>query len=161
MKNQNPISILNLSNHPDITNISLENILQKIPKKTIIKEINLSKTGITNLPKRETLLLFPNLEKINIKNTSITENQDYISIAYELQSIPKLYYLDINVTNEQDIKIILLSLPLLKELNGKKIDINNLKITFKEELNTSTYNYILDFIQNLNKNKIFMIIYPH
>ena len=154
MKNQNPISILNLSNHPDITNISLENILQKIPKKTIIKEINLSKTGITNLPKRETLLLFPNLEKINIKNTSITENQDYISIAYELQSIPKLYYLDINVTNEQDIKIILLSLPLLKELNGKKIDINNLKITFKEELNTSTYNYILDFIQNLNKNNI-------
>ena len=152
MNNQS--SVLNLSNHPDIDDSSLDNILHKIPKKSNIKEINLSKTKITHLPKRETLLLFPNLEKLNLTNTLIQDNQDFISISYELQSIPKLYYLDINISNETDVKIILLSLPLLKEVNGQKVDINNMKITFQEELNLSTYKYICDFMQNLNKNNI-------
>ena len=152
MNNQS--SVLNLSNHPDIDDSSLDNILHKIPKKSNIKEINLSKTKITHLPKRETLLLFPNLEKLNLTNTLIQDNQDFITISYELQSIPKLYYLDINISNETDVKIILLSLPLLKEVNGQKVDINNMKITFQEELNLSTYKYICDFMQNLNKNNI-------
>ena len=152
MNNQS--SVLNLSNHPDIDDSSLDNILHKIPKKSNIKEINLSKTKITHLPKRETLLLFPNLEKLNLTNTLIQDNQDFITISYKLQSIPKLYYLDINISNETDVKIILLSLPLLKEVNGQKVDINNMKITFQEELNLSTYKYICDFMQNLNKNNI-------
>ena len=152
MNNQS--SVLNLSNHPDIDDSSLDNILHKIPKKTNIKEINLSKTKITHLPKRETLLLFPNLEKLNLTNTLIQDNQDFITMSYELQSIPKLYYLDINISNETDVKIILLSLPLLKEVNGQKVDINNMKITFQEELNLNTYKYICDFMQNLNKNNI-------
>ena len=152
MNNQS--NVLNLSNHPDIDDSSLDNILHKIPKKSNIKEINLSKTKITHLPKRETLLLFPNLEKLNLTNTLIQDNQDFITISYELQSIPKLYYLDINISNETDVKIILLSLPLLKEVNGQKVDINNMKITFQEELNLSTYKYICDFMQNLNKNNI-------
>ena len=152
MNNQS--SVLNLSNHPDINDSSLDNILRKIPKKSNIKEINLSKTKITHLPKKETLLLFPNLEKLNLTNTLIQDNQDFITISYELQSIPKLYFLDINISNETDVKIILLSLPLLKEVNGQKVDINNMKITFQEELNLSTYKYICEFMQNLNKNNI-------
>ena len=150
----NQTSVLNLSNHPDINDSSLDNILRKIPKKSNIKEINLSKTKITHLPKKETLLLFPNLEKLNLTNTLIQDNQDFITISYELQSIPKLYFLDINISNETDVKIILLSLPLLKEVNGQKVDINNMKITFQEELNLSTYKYICEFMQNLNKNNI-------
>ena len=150
----NQTSVLNLSNHPDINDSSLDNILRKIPKKSNIKEINLSKTKIAHLPKKETLLLFPNLEKLNLTNTLIQDNQDFITISYELQSIPKLYYLDINISNETDVKIILLSLPLLKEVNGQKVDINNMKITFQEELNLSTYKYICEFMQNLNKNNI-------
>ena len=71
-----------------------------------------------------------------------------------MQSIPKLYYLEINISNETEVKIILLSLPLLKEVNGQKVDINNMKISFQEELNLSTYKYICDFMQNLNKNNI-------
>ena len=152
--NQNQENILNLSNRSDLTDSSLENILRKIPKKLLIKELNLSKTNITHLPKRETLLLFPNIEKLNITNTLIHENQDYITISYELQSIPKLYYLEINISNETEVKIILLSLPLLKEVNGQKVDINNMKISFQEELNLSTYKYICDFMKNLNKNNI-------
>ena len=152
MNNQN--SILNLSNRIDITDSSLESHLHKIQKKSLIKELNISKTSITHLPKRETLLLFPNLEKLNLTNTLIQDNQDFISISYELQSIPKLYYLDINISNETDVKIILLSLPLLKEVNGQKVDINNMKITFQEELNISTYKSICDFMNNLNKNNI-------
>ena len=152
MNNHN--SILNLSNRSDIDDSTLDNILNKIPKKSSIKELNISKTSITRLPKRETLLLFPNLEKLNLTNTLIQDNQDFISISYELQSIPKLYFLDINISNETDVKIILLSLPLLKEVNGQKVDINNMKITFQEELNLSTYKYIVDFMQNLNKNNI-------
>ena len=152
MNNQN--NILNLSNRTDLNDSSLENILRKIPKKLNIKELNLSKTPITHLPKRETLLLFPNLEKLNLTNTLIQDNQDFITISYELQSIPKLYFLDINISNETDVKIILLSLPLLKEVNGQKVDINNMKITFQEELNISTYKYICDFMNNLNKNNI-------
>ena len=152
MNNQN--SILNLSNRLDLNDSTLENILNKIPKKSNIKELNISKTGITHLPKREILLLFPNLEKLNLTNTLIQENQNFLTISYELQSIPKLYYLDINISNETDVKIILLSLPLLKEVNGQKVDINNMKITFQEELNLSTYKYICDFMQNLNKNNI-------
>ena len=150
----NQTSVLNLSNHPDINDSSLDNILRKIPKKSNIKEINLSKTKIAHLPKKETLLLFPNLEKLNLTNTLIQDNQDFITISYELQSIPKLYFLDINISNETDVKIILLSLPLLKEVNGQKVDINNMKITFQEELNLSTYKYICEFMQNLNKNNI-------
>ena len=150
----NQTSVLNLSNHPDINDSSLDNILRKIPKKSNIKEINLSKTKITHLPKKETLLLFPNLEKLNLTNTLIQDNQDFITISYEIQSIPKLYFLDINISNETDVKIILLSLPLLKEVNGQKVDINNMKITFQEELNLSTYKYICEFMQNLNKNNI-------
>ena len=152
--NRNTNSILNLSNRTDINDSILDGILHKIPKKSDIKELNISKTAITHLPKRETLLLFPNLEKLNLTNTLIQENQDFITISYELQSIPKLYYLDINISNETDVKIILLSLPLLKEVNGQKVDINNMKITFQEELNLSTYKYICDFMQNLNKNNI-------
>ena len=67
MNNQN--SILNLSNRLDLNDSTLENILNKIPKKSNIKELNISKTGITHLPKREILLLFPNLEKLNLTNT--------------------------------------------------------------------------------------------
>ena len=152
MNNQN--NILNLSNRSDINDSSLENILRKFPKKLLIKELNISKTSITHIPSREILLLFPNLEKLNLTNTLIHENKDYITISYELQSIPKLYFLDINISNETDVKIILLSLPLLKELNGQKVDINNMKITFQEELNLNTYKYICDFMQNLNKNNI-------
>ena len=152
MNNQN--NILNLSNRSDINDSSLENILRKFPKKFLIKELNISKTSITHIPSREILLLFPNLEKLNLTNTLIHENKDYITISYELQSIPKLYFLDINISNETDVKIILLSLPLLKELNGQKVDINNMKITFQEELNLNTYKYICDFMQNLNKNNI-------
>ena len=150
----NQTNILNLSNRTDITDSSIENILHKFQKKSLIKELNLSKTNITHLPNRETLLLFPNIEKLIITDTLIQENQDYITISYELQSMPKLYFLDINISNETDVKIILLSLPLLKEVNGQKVDINNLKISFQEELNLSTYKYICDFMQNLNKNNI-------
>ena len=152
--NNNQNSVLNLSNSLDLNDSALENILNKIPKKSAIKELNISKTSITHLPKRETLLLFPNLERLNLTNTLIQDNQNFITISYELQSIPKLYYLDINISNETDVKIILLSLPLLKEVNGQKVDINNMKITFQEELNLSTYKYICDFMQNLNKNNI-------
>ena len=96
----NQTNILNLSNRIDITDSSLENILNKYPKKLSIKELNLSRTNITHLPKRETLLLFPNIEKLIITDTLIQENQDYITISYELQSMPKLYFLDINISFE-------------------------------------------------------------
>jgi len=155
LNNQN--SIINLSNRVEINDSSLDNLLKKIEKKNRIKELLLSRTSITHLPKRETLLLFPNLEKINIIGTHITKNQDYITISYELQSIPKLYYLDINICQETDVKIILLSLPLLKEVNGQKVDINSMKITFQDELNISTYKFIVDFMQNVNKNNLIFV----
>ena len=150
-------SIINLSNRIEINDSLLDSILNKIDKKNRIKELLLSRTSITHLPKRETLLLFPNLEKLNITGTQITKNQDYITISYELQSIPKLYYLDINICKETDVKIILLSLPLLKEVNGQKVDINSMKITFQDELNISTYKFIVDFMQNVNKNNLIFI----
>ena len=150
-------SILNLSNRIEINDSFLDSLLKKIDKKNRIKELLLSRTSITHLPKRETLLLFPNLEKINITGTQITQNQDYITISYELQSIPKLYYLDINICQEIDVKIILLSLPLLKEVNGQKVDINSMKITFQDELNISTYKFIVDFMQNVNKNNLIFV----
>ena len=150
-------SILNLSNRIEINDSFLDSLLKKIDKKNRIKEILLSRTNITHLPKRETLLLFPNLEKINITGTQITKNQDYITISYELQSIPKLYYLDINICQETDVKVILLSLPLLKEVNGQKVDINAMKITFQDELNISTYKFIVDFMQNVNKNNLIFV----
>ena len=155
LNNQN--SIINLSNHAEINDTSLDNLLKKIDKKNRIKELLLSRTSLTHLPKRETILLFPNLEKINIIGTLITKNQDYITISYELQSIPKLYYLDINICQETDVKIILLSLPLLKEVNGQKVDINSMKITFQDELNISTYKFIVDFMQNVNKNNLIFV----
>ena len=150
-------SILNLSNRIEINDSFLDSLLKKIDKKNSIKEIIISRTNITHLPKRETLLLFPNLEKINITGTQITKNQDYITISYELQSIPKLYYLDINICQETDVKVILLSLPLLKEVNGQKVDINAMKITFQDELNISTYKFIVDFMQNVNKNNLIFV----
>jgi hypothetical protein len=150
-------SILNLTNRIEINDSFLDSLLKKIDKKNRIKELLLSRTSITHLPKRETLLLFPNLEKINITGTQITKNQDYITICYELQSIPKLYYLDINICQEIDVKIILLSLPLLKEVNGQKVDINSMKITFQDELNISTYKFIVDFMQNVNKNNLIFV----
>ena len=155
LNNQN--SILNLSNRIEINDSSLDNLLKKIEKKNRIKELLLSRTSITHLPKKETLLLFPNLEKLNITGTQITKNQDYITISYELQSIPKLYYLEINICQETDVKIILLSLPLLKEVNGQKVDINSMKITFQDELNISTYKFIVDFMQNVNKNNLIFV----
>ena len=150
-------SILNLSNRIEINDSFLDSLLKKIDKKSRIKELLLSRTNITHLPKRETLLLFPNLERINITGTQITKNQDYLTISYELQSIPKLYYLDINICQETDVKIILLSLPLLKEVNGQKVDINSMKITFQDELNISTYKFIVDFMQNVNKNNLIFV----
>ena len=155
LNNQN--SILNLNNRIEINDSFLDSLLQKIEKKNRIKELLLSRTSITHLPKRETLLLFPNLEKLNITGTQITKNQDYITISYELQSIPKLYYLDLNVCQETDVKIILLSLPLLKEVNGQKVDINSMKITFQDELNISTYKFIVEFMQNVNKNNLVFV----
>ena len=56
-------SILNLSNRIEINDSFLDSLLKKIDKKNRIKELLLSRTNITHLPKRETLLLFPNLEK--------------------------------------------------------------------------------------------------
>ena len=150
-------SILNFTGRIEINDSSLDETLKKIEKKTRIKELLLSRTSITHLPKKETLLLFPNLEKLNITGTHITKNQDYISICYELQSIPKLFYLDINICQENDVKIILLSLPLLKEINGQKVDINSMKISFQDELNLSTYKYICDFMLYVNKNNIAFI----
>ena len=150
-------SILNLSNRIEINDSFLDSLLQKIDKKSRIKELLLSRTNLMHLPKRETLLLFPNLERINITGTQITKNQDYLTISYELQSIPKLYYLDINICKETDVKIILLSLPLLKEVNGQKVEINSLKITFQDELNISTYKFIVDFMQNINKNNLIFV----
>ena len=150
-------SILNLSNRIEINDSFLDSFLKKIDKKSRIKELLLSRTNITHLPKRETLLLFPNLERLNITGTQITKNQDYLTISYELQSIPKLYYLDINICQETDVKIILLSLPLLKEVNGQKVDINSMKITFQDELNISTYKFIVDFMQNVNKNNLIFV----
>ena len=150
-------SILNLSNRIEINDSFLDSFLKKIDKKSRIKELLLSRTNITHLPKRETLLLFPNLEGLNITGTQITKNQDYLTISYELQSIPKLYYLDINICQETDVKIILLSLPLLKEVNGQKVDINSMKITFQDELNISTYKFIVDFMQNVNKNNLIFV----
>ena len=150
-------SILNLSNRTEINDSFLDSFLKKIDKKSRIKELLLSRTNITHLPKRETLLLFPNLERLNITGTQITKNQDYLTISYELQSIPKLYYLDINICQETDVKIILLSLPLLKEVNGQKVDINSMKITFQDELNISTYKFIVDFMQNVNKNNLIFV----
>lgn len=150
-------SIINLSNRIEINDTFLDSLLLKIDKKNRIKELLLSRTSIAHLPKRETLLLFPNLERLNITGTQITKNQDYITISYELQSIPKLYYLDINICKETDVKIILLSLPLLKEVNGQKVDINSMKITFQDELNISTYKFIVDFMQNVNKNNLIFI----
>ena len=150
-------SILNLSNRIEINDSFLDSLLKKIDKKNRIKELLLSRTNITHLPKRETLLLFPNLERINITGTQITKNQDYITISYELQSIPKLYYLDLNICQETDVKVILLSLPLLKEVNGQKVDINSMKITFQDELNISTYKFIVDFMQNVNKNNLIFV----
>ena len=128
-------SILNFTGRIEINDSSLEDLLTKIEKKNRIKELLLTRTSITHLPKKETLLLFPNLEKLNITGTHITKNQDYISICYELQSIPKLFYLDINICQENDVKIILLSLPLLKEINGQKVDINSMNISLQDELN--------------------------
>ena len=150
-------SILNLSNRIEINDSFLDSFLKKIDKKSRIKELLLSRTNITHLPKRETLLLFPNLERLNITGTQITKNQDYLTISYELQSIPKLYYLDRNICQKTDVKIILLSLPLLKEVNGQKVDINSMKITFQDELNISTYKFIVDFMQNVNKNNLIFV----
>ena len=155
LNNQN--SIINLTNRIEINDSLLDSILKKIEKKNRIKELLLSRTSITHLPKRETLLQFPNLERINITGTQITKNQDYITISYELQSIPKLYYLDLNICQETDVKIILLSLPLLKEVNGQKVDINSMKITFQDELNISTYKFIVQFMQNVNKNNLVFV----
>ena len=155
LNNQN--SIINLTNRIEINDSLLDSILKKIEKKNRIKELLLSRTSITHLPKRETLLQFPNLERINITGTQITKNQDYITISYELQSIPKLYYLDLNICQETDVKIILLSLPLLKEVNGQKVDINSMKITFQDELNISTYKFIVEFMQNVNKNNLVFV----
>ena len=133
---------LNLSNKK-IT--EAEKILGQIPNPEIYNSIDLSNNLLKFLPKN--ISLFKNIQSLNLINNKFT---DYNSLSNILSCLPKLQDLNIDLSNQENVLIILSALPNLITLNGQSTSENettlqqscdnNVNYFFKEKKNEISLN---------------------
>ena len=102
---------LNLSNKKII---DADNIFSKLPNPEMYTSIDLSNNLLTNLPKN--LSFFSSLNTLKLTNNKFF---NYNSIAKSLSTLPELQELTIDLSNQENVIIILSSLPNLLKLNGQ------------------------------------------
>ena len=123
--------ILDLNNNPQVNNESFINLIQKSDVSNI-KTLILSNTGITKLPPKNLIENFVNLENLDITNVQLSD--DFFEVAHQLQYFKKLISLSINISCEEEGKVILYSLPLLQQLNGVSVSLEDFRSDFKDEI---------------------------
>lgn len=155
---------LNLSNKK-ITDA--EKILGQIPNPEIYNSIDLSNNLLKFLPKN--ISLFKNIQSLNLINNKFT---DYNSLSNILLCLPKLQDLNIDLSNQENVLIILSALPNLITLNGQSTSENettlqqscdnNVNYFFKEKKNeislneeTNEFEFIYKELNNEKFNKKF------
>ena len=163
MKANTNREILDLNNNPQVNNESFIHLIQKSDVSKI-KTLILSNTGITKLPPKNLIENFVNLETLDITNTQLSD--DFFEIAHQLQYFKKLISLSINISCEEEGKVILCSLPLLQQLNGVNVSPEDFNSDFKDEIvNIGKYiqviiTYIdhdIVFLNNFNDNLALLI----
>ena len=163
MKTSSNREILDLNNNPQVNNESFIHLIEKSDVSKI-KTLNLSNTGITKLPPKNLIENFVNLETLDITNTQLSD--DFFEIAHQLQYFKKLISLSINISCEEEGKVILCSLPLLQQLNGVNVSPEDFNSDFKDEIvNIGKYiqviiTYIdhdIVFLNNFNDNLALLI----
>jgi len=163
MKANTNREILDLNNNPQVNNESFIHLIQKSDVSKI-KTLILSNTGITKLPPKNLIENFVNLETLDITNTQLSD--DFFEIAHQLQYFKKLISLSINISCEEEGKVILCSLPLLQQLNGVSVSPEDFNSDFKDEIvNIGKYiqviiTYIdhdIVFLNNFNDNLALLI----
>ena len=130
---------LNLSNK----NIEDEdNIFNEInnPEKYI--SIDLSHNQLKSLPKD--LSFFTNLRVLNITNNKFI---NYTEVAASLSTLPELQDLSIDLSNQENVIIILSTLPNLIKLNGQSTADTTLQQSFLSQSNLTSI-----FPNNINNN---------
>lgn len=116
----------------------------------IMKQLNLSNTNLTSLPKN--LSSFKNLISLDISNNPIIDVKiikiymkfQFEKIGKSLSTLPKLKELRIDLPTIENVKTILSNLPNLQILNNKQIKPNS--------LNPPTNNLINDI--DLSENQV-------
>ena len=163
MKTSSNREILDLNNNPQVNNESFIHLIEKSDVSKI-KTLILSNTGITKLPPKNLIENFVNLETLDITNTQLSD--DFFEIAHQLQYFKKLISLSINISCEEEGKVILCSLPLLQQLNGVNVSPEDFNSDFKDEIvNIGKYiqviiTYIdhdIVFLNNFNDNLALLI----
>ena len=101
---------LNLSNK----NLSkVENIFSEIQNPETYTEIDLSNNLLTFLP--ENICLFKNIHSLNLINNKFI---DYNSLSKILSTLPQLKNLNLDLSSQENVLIVLSALPGLITLNG-------------------------------------------
>ena len=119
-----------------------DNIFNEINNPEKYTSIDLSHNLLTTLPKD--LSLFSNLRTLNITNNKFINYQE---VAASLSTLPELQDLSIDLSNQENVIIILSTLPNLIKLNGQSTADTTLQQSFLSQSNLTTI-----FPNNLNNN---------
>ena len=119
-----------------------DNIFNEINNPEKYTSIDLSHNLLTTLPKD--LSLFSNLRTLNITNNKFLNYQE---VAASLSTLPELQDLSIDLSNQENVIIILSTLPNLIKLNGQSTADTTLQQSFLSQSNLTTI-----FPNNLNNN---------
>ena len=150
MSNQNetePIDI-NLSSK-GIDETILSNVLSQINNKQNVVSLNISNNSLHSLPNESVLSQFPNIEHLDVTNNPF--NRNFRSLSFYLLSLKNLSSLNIDIKNEDDLKIIINSLPNLKLLNGEEVEFSKEFLPSFEKEKTKLLIYvqkIINFIKH-------------
>ena len=102
---------------------SIEDILSKVVDKATAVSIDLSNNLLSQLPRESILSQFENVEHIDITKNPISVS--YTKVCLHLIALKRLTSLNVEISNEEDLAIVLNTLPQLKLLNGEEIKEEN------------------------------------
>lgn len=117
----------------------LSNVLIQINNKLNVTSLNISNNSLHSLPNESVLSQFPNIEHLDVTNNPF--NRNYRTLSFYLLSLKNLSSLNIDIKREEDLIIIINSLPNLKLLNGEDVEFSK------------------DFLPSLEKEKSKILVY--
>ena len=130
---------------------SIEDILSKVVDKATAVSIDLSNNLLSQMPRESILSQFENVEHIDITKNPISVS--YTKVCLHLIALKRLTSLNVEISNEEELEIVLNTLPQLKLLNGEEIKAENRIIPTFENEKAKMFRYISRII-NYIKNDI-------
>ena len=128
---------------------SIEDILSKVVDKATAVSIDLSNNLLSQMPRESILSQFENVEHIDITKNPISVS--YTKVCLHLIALKRLTSLNVEISNEEELEIVLNTLPQLKLLNGEEIKAENRIIPTFENEKAKMFRYtsrIINYIKN-------------